>query len=112
MTPTAPTPAPHHKVNYLAVFLLLVGATILTLLVALHRFESELVNVAIALSIASAKALLVAIFFMHLKFEGKLIYTIAAVPLVLSVILVVGLLPDVPYAQLFTDAKALFIPHH
>ena len=114
MTPdasTASTPADHARVNYVAIFFLLVAATILTVLVAFHRFESEFVNLAIALSIASVKALLVAVFFMHLRFEGKLIYTIAAVPLVLSVILVVSLLPDVPFAQLFTDAKALFEPN-
>ena len=65
-----------------------------TVLVALKRFESEAVNVLLALLIASIKASLVALFFMHLKFEGKLIYMIFIVPLALCVLLIVALLPD------------------
>jgi hypothetical protein len=34
-------------------------------------------------------------FFMHLKFEGKLIYLIFIVPLTLCVLVIVALIPDV-----------------
>jgi cytochrome c oxidase subunit IV len=86
---------PHHTVNYLAIFVLLVVLTALTLLVSFYRFQSELVNVLLALLVASIKATFVALYFMHLKFEGKLIYVILFVPLALCILLVVALIPDV-----------------
>jgi cytochrome c oxidase subunit 4 len=69
--------------------------TIVTVLVAMYRFDLEIVNVLLALAVASVKGALVALYFMHLKYEGKLIYLIFAVPLGLSVLLVVALIPDV-----------------
>ena len=50
---------------------------------------------------AVAAASLVALFFMHLKFEGKLIYVIFCVPLVLCVLLICALIPDVLHGPLF-----------
>ena len=88
-------PAPHHHVNYYYIFFALVILTIVTVLVAFHRFESEVVNLLLALLVATIKATLVAMFFMHLKFEGKLIYMIFIVPLLLCVLLTVALIPDV-----------------
>jgi cytochrome c oxidase subunit 4 len=86
---------PHHEVPYVLVFFALVGLTIVTVAVAMHRFEPELVNVLIALVIASIKGSLVALYFMHLKYEGKLIYLIFIVPLCLCVLLIMALIPDV-----------------
>ena len=88
-------PAPHHHVNYYAIFAALVVLTIVTVAVAFIHIESELVKVLVALLIASIKATCVALFFMHLKFEGKLIYMIFIVPLLLCVLLTVALIPDV-----------------
>ena len=88
-------PTPHHHVNYYLIFSLLVALTILTVIVAFIHIENELIKVLVALAIASVKALCVALFFMHLKFEGKLIYTIFIVPLLLCVLLTVALIPDV-----------------
>ncbi len=111
-------PAPHHHVNYFLIFAVLVALTILTVLVAFHRFQSEAINLLLALAIASAKALCVALFFMHLKFEGKLIYTIFIVPLLLCVLLTVALIPDVllnhpgdntSSLKTFNDASHLFM---
>ncbi len=103
--------APHHHVNYIACFLTLVGLTILTVLAyyVFRSSESELVKVLVALLIASVKASVVAYFFMHLKFEGKLIYTIFIVPLVLCVLLVVALIPDVLRGPLFNN-RPVFNP--
>lgn len=86
---------PHHEIPYVMVFFALVGLTVVTVAVALHRFEVELVNVLLALAVASIKGSLVALYFMHLKFEGKLIYLIFIVPLLLSVMLVMALIPDI-----------------
>lgn len=87
-------PVPHHHVPYMTIFIALSVLTVITVLVAMKRFESEAVNVLLALFVASIKASLVALFFMHLKFEGKLIYMIFLVPLALCVLLIVALLPD------------------
>ena len=94
-------PTPHHHVNYLAIFLTLVALTILTVSVYFLHPSSELVKVLLALLIAATKASLVAYFFMHLKFEGKLIYTIFIVPLILCVLLVCALIPDILRGVLF-----------
>jgi cytochrome c oxidase subunit IV len=111
-------PLPHHHVNYLAIFATLVVLTIVTVLVSFIHVENELIKVLIALAIASAKALCVALFFMHLKFEGKLIYTIFIVPLMLCVLLTVALIPDVllnhpsdhtSSLKTFNDASHLFM---
>jgi cytochrome c oxidase subunit 4 len=88
--------AAHHYVPYMKVFGALVTLTIITVCIGIFlRFESEAVNVLLALLIAATKASLVAFFFMHLKFESKLIYMIFIVPLALCVLLVVALLPDI-----------------
>jgi cytochrome c oxidase subunit IV len=88
-------PMPHHAVNYYMIFLALIVLTVVTVLVAFYRFNNELVNVLIALTIASVKATFVARFFMHVKFEGKLIRLILLCPLVLCVILMMALIPDI-----------------
>jgi cytochrome c oxidase subunit IV len=111
-------PTPHHHVNYFLIFGTLVVLTIVTVAVAFVHIESELVKVLVALAIASVKATCVALFFMHLKFEGKLIYTIFIVPLLLCVLLTVALIPDVLLThpsdhtsslKTFNDAKHLFM---
>ena len=86
---------PHHHVNYYLIFGILVVLTVVTVAVAFIHFDSEWITVAIALAIASVKAFFVAWFFMHLKFEGKLIFLVVAAPLTLTVILVCALIPDI-----------------
>jgi cytochrome c oxidase subunit IV len=99
-------PAPHHKVNYVAVFILLVVLTVVTVAVAFLHIEKEWQKVLLALAIASVKAAAVVLYFMHMKFEGKLIYLILIVPVTFCVVLVVSLLPDVTFAPIFHDATA------
>jgi cytochrome c oxidase subunit 4 len=88
-------PEPHHKAPYLTVFWVLVVMTVLTVLVAQIRFSHEIINVLLALAIACLKAACVALIFMHLRYEGKLIYLIFIVPLILCVLLVSALVPDI-----------------
>lgn len=88
-------PHAHHKVNYLAIFFTLLALTVVTVAVAMVHIESELVKVLVALLIACIKAWFVLTYFMHLKFEGKLIYVITVVPCVLSVLIVTALIPDI-----------------
>jgi cytochrome c oxidase subunit 4 len=88
-------PEPHHKVNYFLIFYALIVLTAVTIIVAVKRFDNEWYNVGLALAVASTKAALVARFFMHLKFEGKLIRLTLIFPLILCVIMIAGLFPDV-----------------
>lgn len=88
-------PAPHHKINYLLIFYALIVLTVVTVVVAFKRFENEWLNVGLALLVASVKGTLVARYFMHLKFEGRLIKLTLFFPLLLCVILIAALIPDV-----------------
>ena len=89
-------PHAHHHVPFVKVFIALVILTIITVAIGIYlRFEHEVVNVLLALLVAAMKGTLVAMFFMHLKFEGKLVRMIFIVPLGLCVLLVVALLPDI-----------------
>jgi cytochrome c oxidase subunit 4 len=102
-------PTPHHHVNYFAIFGTLVVLTIVTVAVAFIDIHNELIKVLVALAIASVKATCVALFFMHLKFEGKLIYLIFIVPLILCVLLTVALIPDVLLPAHGTDNVSLHL---
>lgn len=64
-----------HKKTYILIFLALLVGTVLTVGMYYVHFSSMAVTVAIALLIASVKALLVAAFFMHLISEKKAIYS-------------------------------------
>jgi cytochrome c oxidase subunit IV len=51
-------------------------------------------NVAVALLIASIKASLVALFFMHLRYENRLVWAFALVPLLFLALIIFGTLGD------------------
>lgn len=70
-----------HVRQYIAVFVALMVATVLTVAVSYVHFgaeDSHVGNVTVALIIAGAKAALVAGFFMHLVSEKRSIYTMLA----------------------------------
>ncbi|HEY8667046.1 MAG TPA: cytochrome C oxidase subunit IV family protein [Tepidisphaeraceae bacterium] len=102
-------PLPHHKVNYIAVFVTLVVLTLATVSVAMLNIHNELVKILLALFIASVKAAAVCIYFMHLKFEGKLIYFILIVPLLLCVLIICALIPDIVRGPAFNDIGGMFL---
>lgn len=106
-------PTPHHVVPYYTIFLVLVGLTVVTVGIAFVRFPNELINVLLALLVASIKGACVAFFFMHLKFEGKLIYLMLLVPICLMLILVFALIPDVVMTDPGSTSSSLhlFNPH-
>ena len=54
-------------------------------------------GIIVAMAIASCKATMVGLFFMHLKFEIRPIFIVVGVPLVLTVLLIVALLPDIGF---------------
>lgn len=59
-------------------FAALIVLTIITVAIAKIDFGSQAINVTIAMVVASIKATLVALYFMHLKWEDKLIVGFAA----------------------------------
>jgi cytochrome c oxidase subunit 4 len=66
----------HHIRRYIFVFFALIIGTGLTVWASFIPFPSREINIAVALTIASTKAFLVAGFFMHLISERKMIYAI------------------------------------
>jgi cytochrome c oxidase subunit 4 len=78
---------------YLLVWLALIVLTVVTWLVSYVHLG--LMNVAVAMIIASLKASLVALFFMHLRYEHRLLWTFALVPLVFLTLIIGGTLVDV-----------------
>ena len=61
---------------YLAIFGALIVGTILTVLVA--KFDLGPMNNVVMLSIASAKALLVVLYFMHVRWGSRLTWVVAS----------------------------------
>ena len=83
----------HKEPNYFAIWGWLLLLTITE--IATTRLPIPRLTIAILLiGQACTKALLVAMYFMHLKFERKILGMIAFTPLVLCVFLSVMLLPD------------------
>ena len=75
-----------------AVYAALVVLTVVTVLVSYVHLG--LMNVVVALLIASAKASLVALFFMHLKGESRLVWGFALVPIFFLALIILGTLTD------------------
>jgi len=68
---------------------LLTGVT-----VAVSYVNLGVMNIVVALLIASVKASLVALYFMHLRSEGRLVWGFALTPIFFLVLIVAGTLAD------------------
>ncbi|MFA6148428.1 MAG: cytochrome C oxidase subunit IV family protein [bacterium] len=76
----------------LGVYLALALLTAITVLVS--YVDLGLMNVVVALLIASVKASLVALFFMHLKSEDRLVWGFALAPIAFLALIMLGTLVD------------------
>ena len=88
------TTTTHDEPNYMGVFWWLLALTLLELgviYVPIHRMGILALLVVLEIS----KAALVALYFMHLKFERLTLGLIALSPFVLCVFLILMLLPDI-----------------
>ena len=86
---TTPTTQPTHvRPNYVRIWLYLFVMTIAEVLLAFELPVTQNVKLILLLILAIWKALLVAMFFMHLKFERWRLRLIFIVPLPLAIILV------------------------
>ena len=83
----------HSEPNYMAIFWWLLALTILEI-GATRLPVSKLIIAILLVGMALTKAALVALYFMHLKFEKKILTVIAFTPLALCVFLSLMLLPD------------------
>ena len=79
--------------TYLFIWLALLVLTVVTWLVSYVNLG--LMNVAVAMLIASLKASLVALFFMHLRHENRLVWAFALFPLGFLLLIIVGTLVDI-----------------
>ncbi|MBI3450017.1 MAG: cytochrome C oxidase subunit IV family protein [Acidobacteria bacterium] len=90
--------ADHAEPNYMAVFVALAVLTVVEVVMVFMPI-SRLAIGAILVTLAFTKAILVAMYFMHLKFEKRTLAVIAATPIALCVFLMFMLLPDADPAK-------------
>lgn len=83
----------HAEPNYWMVWLALAVLTVIELTVARVPHAKAFVIISLC-ALALTKAALVALYFMHLKFEKYALILIVLSPLVLSAIVYIGLVPD------------------
>jgi cytochrome c oxidase subunit 4 len=84
----------HLHPNYMRIFWILFALTIVEVAIAYAGLPKTLL-VSLLVILAVWKAALVALHFMHLKFERKTLAWIALSPFVLCVFLILMLLPDI-----------------
>ncbi len=86
--------APHSASNYIKIFYILLVLTIVEVAIV-YLGLPKILLAALLVIFAVWKAALVAMHFMHLKFEKKTLALIALAPFVLCVFLILMLLPDI-----------------
>ena len=85
----------HHGPSYYLIFGILAVLTLVTVGVSYINFENiggSVSSITVALFIATIKASLVALYFMHLRYEVKSLYFVIGFPLLLLVIMFLALL--------------------
>jgi cytochrome c oxidase subunit 4 len=86
-------PQAHAEPNYMAVFYWLAALTVIEVGVTFLPI-TKLALGAILVVLAFTKAALVALYFMHLKFERRTLMLVAVTPVILCVFLMFMLIPD------------------
>lgn len=93
---------------YRTVLVILLVLTIIT--VAIAQFDFGNMNLVVAMVVASVKAALVALFFMHLKYENPITWLYAAIPIFLLGLLLGGVFIDDPFRISPEDAVVAAAP--
>lgn len=91
--------------KYMKIFWILLVLTILEVAVA-YLHLPKVVAALLLIGMACSKAVFVALYFMHLKFEKKTLTVIAMTPFIICVFLVFMLLPDLLADARHAGAKA------
>ena len=95
MTATSsPSTTEHKRPNYVMIWLYLFVLTVAEVALAFELPLSRNVKLLLLLFLAVWKALLVALFFMHLKFERWNLRILAIVPLPLAAILILAVITE------------------
>ncbi len=79
--------------KYMNIFWWLAGLTVVEVGVAIPEYSTVLKAI-LLIGLACSKAILVANYFMHLKFERKTLAAIVITPFIICVFLVIMLMPD------------------
>lgn len=79
--------------KYMNIFWWLLALTIIEVAVAIPDYSTVLKAI-LLIGLACSKAILVANYFMHLKFEKKTLAVIVVTPFLICVLLVFALMPD------------------
>ncbi len=79
--------------KYFKIFWWLLALTIIEVAVAIPEY-SVVLKAILLIGLACSKAALVAIYFMHLKFEKRTLTVIVLTPFIICVFLVIMLMPD------------------
>ena len=79
--------------KYMNIFWWLLALTIIEVAVAIPDYATVLKAI-LLIGLACAKAILVANYFMHLKFEKRTLVAIVVTPFLICVLLVLALMPD------------------
>jgi cytochrome c oxidase subunit IV len=96
----------HKHPNYMAIFWYLAVLTVVEIGVIYTGLPKFTIGVLLC-ALALAKAALVAMYFMHLKFETRTLGMVAITPLLIATLLVFVLLPDgFAVAKRTVDVKA------
>lgn len=86
--------AEHKHPNYILIWVYLAVLTVIEVLVAMLNFLPRKALIALLVALAIWKALLVAAYFMHLKFEPKKLIWMVLSPLPLAAILVLYVMKE------------------
>ncbi|MGH7323877.1 MAG: cytochrome C oxidase subunit IV family protein [Candidatus Rokuibacteriota bacterium] len=89
----AATGTAHKHPNYMTIFWWLAALTVIELAVIFMPLAKLTIGV-LLVGLALGKAAMVAMYFMHLRFETRTLGLIAVAPLVIATLLVFLLLPD------------------
>ncbi len=79
--------------KYMNIFWWLLGLTVAEVVAVMPDYATVLKAI-LLIGFACAKAILVANYFMHLKFEKKILAVIVVTPFLICVLLVLALMPD------------------
>jgi cytochrome c oxidase subunit IV len=102
--------AAHKHPNYMAIFWYLAILTVVEVAVVFLPF-GKFVNGVLLCALALGKASMVAMYFMHLKFETRTLAMVAVTPLAIATLLVFVLLPDgFAVAKKTDDSKKVTAP--
>ncbi|PYN04765.1 MAG: hypothetical protein DME07_02040 [Candidatus Rokuibacteriota bacterium] len=85
--------AEHKHPNYMAIFWFLAILTVVEIAVIYMPLAKFTIGVLLC-ALALGKATMVAMYFMHLRFEARTLGMIAVVPLLIATLLIFVLLPD------------------